>query len=317
MTGGYKVKPVIITIDGPRVSGKSIITVALSRMFNMLAIDTDMFFCKLAKLMLNHHIDTNSDKCISDFYNECEFGYAVKDNQINVYINGQTVDEEIGFQKVDSIINNGFPKFFVDSNGNLSDEENNFQYSGGQVSTTKANTELFVTQFDFNVYEETLKIRINKTVRKGIKTFLESVSQKYHIVVCGTELGTYFLADAQVKLFVTATTEDRVNWFFDRMMQQNTPMVRESLISHIKYCDKKNSENGILMISSDAVILDYSSNTIEMSIFITYDICRDIFLMKNYLPGKKLKLYVQPQKTKYPFTFNSFKLNKRYEKNTY
>ena len=84
----------------------------------------------------------------------------------------------------------------------------------------------------------------------------------------GRDIGTVVLPNAQVKIFLTASPEERAKRRYEELTQKGEKVSYEKVLQDMIARDKQDSERAIapLRPAPDAVKLDTSGNTIEQSI---------------------------------------------------
>ena len=85
----------------------------------------------------------------------------------------------------------------------------------------------------------------------------------------GRDIGTVVLPNAQVKIFLTASPEERAKRRYEELIQKGEKVIGyEKVLQDMIARDKQDSERAIapLKPAPDAVKLDTSGNTIEQSI---------------------------------------------------
>ena len=85
----------------------------------------------------------------------------------------------------------------------------------------------------------------------------------------GRDIGTVVLPNAQVKIFLTASPEERAKRRYEELTQKGEKVISyEKVLQDMIARDKQDSERAIapLKPAPDAVKLDTSGNTIEQSI---------------------------------------------------
>ncbi len=93
-------------------------------------------------------------------------------------------------------------------------------------------------------------------------------SRKHNVVMDGRDIGTVVLPNAQVKIFLTASPEERAKRRYEELTQKGEKVSYEKVLQDMIARDKQDSERAIapLRPAPDAVKLDTSGNTIEQSI---------------------------------------------------
>ena len=105
-------------------------------------------------------------------------------------------------------------------------------------------------------------------VREKLVTEQQQMGKSKGIVMDGRDIGTVVLPNAQVKIFLTASPEERAKRRYEELTQKGEKVSYEKVLQDMIARDKQDSERAIapLKPAPDAVKLDTSGNTIEQSI---------------------------------------------------
>ena len=110
------------------------------------------------------------------------------------------------------------------------------------------------------------------SARKCVRDFLldmqRAFARKHNVVMDGRDIGTVVLPKAQVKIFLTASPEERAKRRCEELTEKGEKASYEKVLQDMKQRDKQDSERAIapLKPAPDAVKLDTSGNTIEQSV---------------------------------------------------
>ena len=105
--------------------------------------------------------------------------------------------------------------------------------------------------------------------QSAVRAFLletqRSIAAANDIIMDGRDIGTVVLPDAQVKLFLTATAEERANRRFKELQEKGDPSTYEEVLADINERDYNDSHREIapLRQAEDAVLLDSTNLTID------------------------------------------------------
>ena len=105
-----------------------------------------------------------------------------------------------------------------------------------------------------------------------VRAFLFDLQRKIaadnNVIMDGRDIGTVVLPNAQVKIFLTASPEERAKLRYEELTQKGEKVSYEKVLQDMIARDKQDSERAIapLRPAPDAVKLDSSGNTIEQSI---------------------------------------------------
>lgn len=91
---------------------------------------------------------------------------------------------------------------------------------------------------------------------------------KSDVIMDGRDVGTYVLPDAEIKIFLTATVEDRAMRRYIELKEKNVATTYEEVLEDMKFRDKNDSSRAFapLKAADDAVIVDTTGNTLEQSV---------------------------------------------------
>ncbi len=111
-------------------------------------------------------------------------------------------------------------------------------------------------------------VSAQKCVRDFLLDMQRSFARKHNVVMDGRDIGTVVLPKAQVKIFLTASPEERAKRRFEELTEKGEKASYEKVLQDMKQRDKQDSERAIapLKPAPDAVKLDTSGNTIEQSV---------------------------------------------------
>ena len=111
-------------------------------------------------------------------------------------------------------------------------------------------------------------------VRAFLLDLQRSFAEKYNIVMDGRDIGTVVLPNATVKIFLTASAEERANRRYLEQKERGYDVNYDDILADIKERDYRdmNREIAPLKCADDAIYLDTSPNTREQSIQAVLDI---------------------------------------------
>ena len=102
-------------------------------------------------------------------------------------------------------------------------------------------------------------------VRKKLTELQREMAAQGKVIMDGRDIGTQVLPNADLKIFLTATVEERARRRFLELKEKNLPVDFEQIKTEIALRDKQDSEREIapLAQAEDAILLDSTSLTIE------------------------------------------------------
>ena len=104
-------------------------------------------------------------------------------------------------------------------------------------------------------------------VRAFLMDMQRDTAQKQSVIMDGRDIGTVVLPDADVKIFLTASAEDRAQRRYEELIARGTPKDYEEVLRDIQQRDYNDSNRAAapLRPAEDAIHLDTTGNTFEQS----------------------------------------------------
>lgn len=114
-------------------------------------------------------------------------------------------------------------------------------------------------------------------VRKTLVGLQRKIAGKNNVIMDGRDIGTVVLPEAEVKLFLTASAEDRARRRFEEMLQKGEKADYESVLEDMKKRDYNDSHRAVspLKAAEDAYIMDTTGNTLEKSVKMITDYIKE------------------------------------------
>lgn len=114
-------------------------------------------------------------------------------------------------------------------------------------------------------------------VRKKLVELQQALAQKSDCIMDGRDIGTCVLPNAQVKIYLTASSEVRAKRRFDELTAKGEECDLETIKADIEERDYRDMhrEHSPLKQAEDAVLVDSSYMTIEEVIEKIISVCRD------------------------------------------
>lgn len=109
-------------------------------------------------------------------------------------------------------------------------------------------------------------------VRLKLVALQREIAQRHNVVMDGRDIGTYVLPDAAVKIFLTASIEERAKRRFSELKEKGTDCTYCSVLEDMKKRDKNDSEREFapLKQAENATLLDTSALSLEESVETAY-----------------------------------------------
>ena len=104
-------------------------------------------------------------------------------------------------------------------------------------------------------------------VRAFLMDMQRDMARRYSVVMDGRDIGTVVLPQADVKIFLTASVEDRARRRWEELKERGTPKDFGDLLEEIRQRDYNDTHRAAspLRAAEDAVYLDTTGNTFEKS----------------------------------------------------
>ena len=104
-----------------------------------------------------------------------------------------------------------------------------------------------------------------KEVRFKLNEIFRSCAENKEVVMEGRDIGTYVFPNADVKIYLDATPEERAKRRYKQNQELGIEMSYEEILENIKVRDKNDMEKeiGALKQAEDAIYIDSSNMTIE------------------------------------------------------
>lgn len=111
------------------------------------------------------------------------------------------------------------------------------------------------------------KVSAIPEVRAFLLGLQKDIAAANDIIMDGRDIGTVVLPDAQVKIFLTASAEERANRRFKELQEKGDPSTYEEVLADINQRDYNDTHRDIapLRQADDAVLVDSSALTLEQT----------------------------------------------------
>lgn len=105
-------------------------------------------------------------------------------------------------------------------------------------------------------------------VRSFLMDMQRNMAEKYPVIMDGRDIGTVVLPNAEVKIFLTATSEARAQRRYKELIAKGVKDSFEDVLKDIQYRDAQDSSRAAapLKAADDAVILDNTELSFEESV---------------------------------------------------
>lgn len=105
-------------------------------------------------------------------------------------------------------------------------------------------------------------------VRRKLLELQRRIAEKTNVIMDGRDIGTVVLPDANLKIFLTASVDERAMRRYKELVEKGVECSFDEVKKDMEYRDKNDSEREIapLKPAEDSVIVDTTGNTLEESV---------------------------------------------------
>ena len=116
-----------------------------------------------------------------------------------------------------------------------------------------------------------------KDVRTKLVSLQQDLAKSKDVIMDGRDIGTCVLPEAQVKVFLTASVDERASRRYKELVEKGEKPDLEKIKKDIEERDYRDShrENSPLRQAEDAVLVDSSNMTIEEVVNAITKLCKD------------------------------------------
>ncbi len=105
-------------------------------------------------------------------------------------------------------------------------------------------------------------------VRKFLLNMQREFAVRYNVIMDGRDIGTVVLPNADIKIFLTATDEDRAKRRYDELVLKGQDVPFEKVLADMRERDRNDSQRATAPLAAavDAITVDTTGNTLEESV---------------------------------------------------
>lgn len=105
-------------------------------------------------------------------------------------------------------------------------------------------------------------------VRRFLFDLQQDTARRQNVIMDGRDIGTVVLPFAQIKIFLTASAEDRAQRRYEELIAKGNAVTFEEVLRDMKERDYNDSHRAAapLCAAEDAVLVDTTGNTLERSV---------------------------------------------------
>lgn len=102
-------------------------------------------------------------------------------------------------------------------------------------------------------------------VREKLVALQRKLAEKNSVIMDGRDIGTVVLPDAELKIFLTATEEERARRRYEELIEKGQTVTLESVTHELKERDHRDSTraNSPLRQADDAILIDTTSMSVD------------------------------------------------------
>lgn len=122
------------------------------------------------------------------------------------------------------------------------------------------------------------------SVRKRLVEIQRELAEENNVVMDGRDIGTHVLPNADIKIFLTASIEDRATRRYEEMLMKGSKCNYETIKNDMNFRDSNDSGRDFapLKVAENAILIDTSGNSYEQSFSMLLDLITDrIFELKK------------------------------------
>ena len=114
-------------------------------------------------------------------------------------------------------------------------------------------------------------------VRKFLFATQQKLARENNVIMDGRDIGTVVLPNAKVKIFLSASVEDRARRRFDELKEKGMSVEYADVLEDMKQRDYNDSHRAVapLKPAEDAVSVDTTGNTLEESVALLESIVKE------------------------------------------
>lgn len=105
-------------------------------------------------------------------------------------------------------------------------------------------------------------------VREFLFDLQKNIAKNNNVIMDGRDIGTVVLPDAKIKIFLTASPEERAQRRYEEMLSRSMKVDYQEVLADLKTRDYNDSHRAVapLVPAKDALLVDTTGNTLEQSI---------------------------------------------------
>lgn len=127
------------------------------------------------------------------------------------------------------------------------------------------------------VSDYTSKVSAFACVREFLLKTQRELAEKYDVIMDGRDIGSVVLPHAELKIYLTASAQERAKRRFDELMLKGQNVKYETVLHDVIERDLRdmNRKTAPLKIAEGAVVVDTTGNTFEQSLKALLDVIKE------------------------------------------
>ncbi len=163
----------------------------------------------------------------------------------------------------------------IEANKDLTGIENLLPQINVEIAHSEGGQSVFLNGEDVSVEIRLPEVSVAASdvskipaVRAKLLELQRSLAEKNDVIMDGRDIGTVVLPDAQLKIFLTASVEERAMRRFRELTEKGVECDFDSVKSDMEYRDKNDSERKIapLKPAEESIIVDTTGKTLDESV---------------------------------------------------
>lgn len=128
------------------------------------------------------------------------------------------------------------------------------------------------------------KVSAISAVRKFLFDLQRDLARKNNVIMDGRDIGTVILPDADVKIFLTASSEKRAQRRYKELVEKGLQVSYDDILNDIikRDADDSNREIAPLKAAPDAIFVDTSEYNLEESINLILNVIKNKLKRGNF-----------------------------------
>lgn len=128
------------------------------------------------------------------------------------------------------------------------------------------------------------KVSAISEVREFLFNLQRDLARKDNVIMDGRDIGTVILPDADVKIFLTASSEKRAQRRYKELVEKGLQVSYDAILSDIikRDSDDSNREIAPLKAAQDAILVDTSEYNLEESINLVLNVIKNKLKRGNF-----------------------------------